>query len=170
MPEQELRLNVADTPRGEWPDRYRRVVKYFEATEDLHEFERADGGQYLNDDPYVLHTDYRAPLRPDGDREYTWHLLLNPWSSPADREAFVIDGRPLRPKNTAHGAGPDDYVASDEDLVKVRAGCLEVCVALTKVAGIHSRGENWIHCDEEIEAQFDRVLDDLEDSVEEVVE
>jgi hypothetical protein len=159
---EQLRLDVGgSTPREEWRERYRRVVEYFEATEDLHEFE--SGGRYPDEaDPYVLHADCRAPLRPDSEREYTWHLLLNPWLSPALREAFIVDGSPLTPEHTAHGAGPDDDVASADELVDVHAGRLVVCVALTKVAGIHARGETWIHCDPEIEAQFDTVLDELE--------
>lgn len=168
MPEPELRLDVGgDIPREEWPDRYRRVVEYFEATEDLAEFE--SGGRYPHQaDPYVLHTSTRAPLRPDGENDYSWHILLNPWSSPARREAFIVDGSPLRHENTVAGAGPDNYVASDDDLVDIHSNRLVVCVALTKVAGIHSRAENWIHCDQAIQRQFDCVLNDLEANVEEV--
>lgn len=161
MSDRELRLNVAETPRSEWPDRFRRVVELFEATEDLASFE-SDDHYPLNDDPYVLHTDYRAPLWPDADTEYSWHILLNPWSSPSKREAFVVDGSPLRPENTAHGAGPDDYVASEDDLVDVYANRVVVGVALTKLAEFHSRAGNWIHGDSQIETQFDNVLDALE--------
>lgn len=168
MSERELRLDVGGSvPRDEWPERYRRVVEYFEATEDLASFE--GGGRYPREaDPYVLHASERAPLRPDGDSEYTWHVLLNPWSSPADREAFIVDGAPLRHEHTAAGAGPDDLVAKDEDIARVHANQLDVYVALTKVAGIHARAENWILGDDAIERQFDNVLDDLEASAEEV--
>ncbi|AEH39469.1 hypothetical protein [Halopiger xanaduensis] len=150
------------TPREEWPDRYRRVVEYFEATEDVDSFE--SGGRYPDDaEPYVLHTKHRAPMHEDDDRDRPWNILLNPWSSPSSRTAWITDGQPLRHEETAVGAPEDGIVANDRDLEEVHSHRLVVCVALTKVASMHSRGETWIHGDERIEAQFDRVLDALED-------
>ncbi|WP_440767466.1 hypothetical protein [Natronorubrum sp. DTA7] len=151
----------AKTTREDWNDRYQRIVELFEATEDKSEF---DGGHRIpsDDEPYVLHTRHEAPLRPDADDEHKWTIMLNPWPSPSQRTAWVVDGEPLLPKETAHGASEGGIAANDRDLEDVHSGRAVVCVSLTKVAGIHSRGETWIHCDEEIEVQFDNVLDELE--------
>jgi hypothetical protein len=170
MSEADLRLNISTkTPREEWVERFRRVVEYFEATEDLESFE--SGHPYpIEADPYVLHASHKAPLRPGAETEHNWYILLNPWSSPASRTAWITDGRPLLPKETAHGAPEGGIVANDRDLEEVHAHRVVVCVALTKVAGMHSRHETWIHCDEEIEAQFDNVLDALEEEADDARE
>ena len=152
-----------DMDTEEWPDHFRRVMEYFYSVEDVDEWE--SGGRYpIESDPYVLHTSVRAPLRPGGEAEYSWHILHNPWTGP-ERTAWKMDGRPLLPSETAHGAPEDEkdpLIANDRDLVDIPPGQVYVCVALTEVAQIHSRGETWIHCDDEITEQFGNVLDELE--------
>lgn len=158
---EEFRLVLSEkTPRDEWPGRYRKVAEHFEETRDLSSFE--SGGRYPDEaDPYVLHERVEAPLRPGAEKNHKWSILLNPWSG-GPRTAWIVDGRPLLPEETAHGAPEGGIVANDRDLVEVHAHRVVVCVALTKVAEMHTRGQTWIHGDEDIEKQFDNVLAELQ--------
>lgn len=153
----ELRLFPdMETPREEWPDAYRRVVEHFEENRDLESFEA--GGSYPSEyDPYVLHEEVKAPLRPDADKEYSWYVLLNPWGG-SKREAWIIDGEPLRASETAHGASDGDIVATDRDITDVFSRRVVVCVALEKVAEFHSRGSTWLHSDDAIHQQFEETV------------
>ena len=110
----------------------------------------------------MLHRKVNASIRGDGGDEYNWHILFNPRDSPMEREAWIVDGGPLLPNQTAMGAGPNDIVANDRDLVRIGSGQVAVCIALTKVAQMHSRRANWLHSDDDITAQFDHVLDLLD--------
>lgn len=150
-------------PRDEWPDRFRRVVELFEAKVDWEHFERPRPRYPMEDKPYTLHTETRALPTPDHDKKYTWHVLWNPWPG-SEREAWIMDGRPLRPEETVMGADdPDeDLIANDRDLVRIGPGRVAVCIQLTKAAQLHSRAENWILGNDGVEAQFDHVLDQLE--------
>lgn len=155
-----------DADRSQWPAHFRRVVEYFESVSNSDEW---DAGDRYRDtgDPYVLHAKVRAPAHPEDDKERPWNILFNPYVSPADRDAWVMDGRPLLPSQTAHGA-PDDVddplIAADRDIEAVEAGRVVICLALTRVAGIHSRGGTWVLSDDRIETQFDTVLDMLDES------
>lgn len=151
------------TPRDEWPDRFRRVVELFDEKTDWEAFERPRPGYPMEDTPYTLHTETRMPPMPDHESAYTWHVLWNPWPG-NERQAWIMDGRPLRPEETVHGADdPDeDLIASENDLVRIGAGEVVVFVALTQVAGLHSRGENWLFGNDAFKPQFDSVLEQLE--------
>lgn len=146
------------TPKSEWVNRYRKIVEYFEATENIESFE--SGGQYPDtSNPYVLHEQHDAPLKPGAEKEYTWTIILNPWPG-RERTTWITDGEPLLPEETTHGA-PDTentVIATDRDLVEVHPYRAVVCVSLTKVAELHTRGQTWIHADDKIKHQFDSVL------------
>lgn len=148
-------------PREEWVETYRRIVAFFEARTDYDDFE--DGGAYpVEDDPYVLHATHRAPAHADDEKDRPWHVLWNPWPGPGRaREAWIVDGRPLRQSETA--IGESDITAKDRDIVEVFPGRVVICLALTQVAGIHAGEATWILSDERIERQFvDEVLPALE--------
>lgn len=155
-------LEFTDPP-DDWPDRFRRVVELFVDKVDGRNFDRPRPGYPREDKPYTLHTETRLPPTPDGDTEYNWHVLWNPWPG-NERTAWITDGLPLTNQETVHGADDpeEDLIARDDDLVRIGPGRVAVFVALTKVAGIHSRGENWILGNDGVENQFDDVLDQLE--------
>lgn len=155
-------LEDTRTPRAEWPARFRRVVEYFEATEDPESFK--SGGAYPDEaDPYVLHARHLAPLHADDEKDRPWNILLNPWPG-REREAWIMDGRPVLPSETVHGAADpeNDLIANDRDLVRIGPHQVAVCVELTQVAQMHTRAGNWILSDDRVEDQFDTVLDGLE--------
>lgn len=135
------------TPREEWPDRFRTVVELFEASEKS----RPERGAY--------HAEARAPLRPGGENEYTWHVLFAPERV---RNVWKVDGQPLRTVETVHGNDGSAPIATDDDITDIEYGRVEIYAALTCLAGIHSRSENWLHGDDAIEEQFDAILDELE--------
>lgn len=149
-----------DTPREEWPEIYRGVVEYFETYRDWSSFEADPGNRYLDDEPYVLHTTVKAPLRPASEKEYSWHILLNPWPTPGYRETFIADGRPLRPKHTAM-SDESDFVASDDEITDLYAKRVGVFVALSKIVESHSRSDNWIITDSHIQSQTRNVIESL---------
>jgi hypothetical protein len=147
------------TPRTEWPQEFRAVVEHFEAARDWESFEYIDS--YRHDDPHVLEETVRAPVKPDADKEYSWHVLYNPWPNTGMRTCWIMDGRRLRHDETVAGAENDDLIAKDRDLTEIGSGRVTVCAALTKVVGIHSRGINWLIRDEDVREQCCAVIDRL---------
>ena len=153
-------------PRDEWIDPYRRVVEFFERAEATETFERRRPRYPMYDHPYVLEHTIKLPAHEDDDRDRSWHILFNPWSG-TKRMCWIMDGRPVLPSETVHGADDpeEDLIANERDLADVYPGRVVVTVALTEVADIHATEAVWIPTDDRIEAQFDRVLDALDPEV-----
>lgn len=149
--------------RDGWIDTYRRVVEFFEQAEAGNVFEKRRPRYPMYDEPYVLEHTVRMPAHADDEKDRPWHILFNPWSG-GERTCWIMDGQPVLPSQTVHGADDpeEDVIANDRDLVDVYPGRVVVTIALTKVAGIHAGEATWIPSDDRIEAQIDRVLDALD--------